>query len=351
MYDTNIILNECVNLHERLGNSIDVFKDATVLVTGANGLLGGFFSDFFVYLNERYDFNIKIQLTSLSAANDASRVKHLLNKPNVTYTSWDLSQPVSNDMFEKTDFVFFMSGYGQPKKFIDNKMKTIMINTVGLDSIIRNVTKKKSKLIFASTSEIYGDPDSANIPTKESFNGNYSVDSNRACYISSKRLGEVICLEHKRDNPDLDVKIARIALTYGPGVFINDDRVLQDFIVKGSKNNLIQLFDEGSAIRNYIFLTDSAKIIFDIILKGKEAIYNVGGNTEEVSIYELAKIVADVINVPVVKGNSKKDFVSKSPNRVALDMTKYEEEFSKIKNITKLREGIEKTSKWLDIIK
>jgi len=350
MYDTKIVLEECASLYQKLEASLLPLMGKTVLITGANGLLGSFFADFFVYLNENYDFNTKIQVTSLSDEKSASRISHILHRKDVSYTSWDLSNAIQDDTFEKSDYIFFMSGYGQPKKFIDNKMKTIMINTVGLDSIIKKASKRNSKIVFASTSEVYGDPDQANIPTKESYNGNYSVESNRSCYISSKRLGEVICLEHQRDNPDLNVKIARIALTYGPGVFLNDDRVLQDFIIKGSKNNKIQLFDQGSAIRNYIFITDSAKIILDIVLGGKETIYNVGGNTEEVSIFDLATIVGEVIEVPVHKGNKTQDFVSRSPSRVALDMSKYENEFGKIQNITNLKSGIEKTAKWLDII-
>jgi dTDP-glucose 4,6-dehydratase/UDP-glucuronate decarboxylase len=350
MYDTKIIISECAKLYDSLGDKVLSLRDKTVLVTGSNGLLGGFFSDFFVYLNDFHNFNIKIQLTSLSKREDATRILHLLNRSDVSYRSCDLSKAIDEYCFEKSDFIFFMSGYGQPKKFIDNKMKTIMINTIGLDSVIRHAAKKNAKILFSSTSEIYGDPDVENIPTSENYNGNYSVESNRACYISSKRLGEVICLEHKKDNPDLDIKIARIALSYGPGVFLNDDRVLQDFIVKGAKNGVIKLFDAGAAIRNYMFITDSAKVIFDITFKGKETIYNVGGNTEEITIYELAKIVGNVINVPVEKGSTHQEFVSKSPSRVALDMSRYEREFGKNENVTQLSDGIEKTAKWLGII-
>jgi dTDP-glucose 4,6-dehydratase/UDP-glucuronate decarboxylase len=323
------------------------FKNKSILITGANGLLGGFLSDFFSFLNEKYDYNIKLYLTSLSESQNAERLSHLIEKKYIKYIQCDLSAEQKDCLFEPTDYVFFMSGYGQPKKFIENKLKTIMLNTNGLNYLLK--INKKSNFLFASTSEIYGEPDEENLPTKEDYNGNYSIESNRSCYISSKRLGEVICLEHARDNVELNIKIARIALTYGPGVLMNDNRVLQDFIIKGNNNKIINLMDEGSAIRNYIYIVDCVEIILNILLSGKKNIYNVGGDREEITIYELAKVVGEVINVDVLKGQQKQDFVSKSPSKVALDMSRYQNEFGKNNSFISLREGIKNTVKWLKL--
>ena len=349
-YNFDPIAEDCERLFSIVEDRIQVLKQKKILVTGANGLLGGFLSDFFCYLNDRHNFGIELSMTSLSQPESADRISHLLERKEVTYTPWDFSQEVKQGLFEGNDYVFFLSGYGQPKKFINQKMKTIMLNTHGLDSLLRASSKKKCSFVFASSSEVYGEPDSHNLPTNERYAGNYSVESNRACYISSKRLGEVICLEHARDNENLRVSIARIALSYGPGAFRNDDRVLQDFLLRGKEKGVIQLFDEGRAIRNYIYITDCMKVLLDIAIDGKQTIYNVGGDTEEVSILELAKTVGQVINVDVKTGNESQKHVSKSPSRVSLDMSRYNKEFGRVSSPVKLKDGVKQTAKWFKLI-
>jgi len=350
-YDFSPIQEDCEDLFKITKDRIEPLKEASVLVTGANGLLGGFLSDYLCYLNDKHGFNIRIHLTSLSKKDAAVRISHLVDRKDVTYTPWDFSEEIDENTFSSYDYVFFLSGYGQPKKFIDQKMKTIMLNTHGLNSLLKVSSKKKCNFLFASSSEIYGEPDIQNLPTSETYSGNYSVESNRACYISSKRLGEVICLENAKDNPNLKVAIARIALSYGPGVFRNDDRVLQDFLLRGKERGIIQLFDEGKAIRNYIYITDCMKVLLDIAIDGSHSIYNVGGDTEEVSILELAKIVGDTIGVEVVQGNNAQKHISKSPGKVSLDMSRYATEFGRISSPVKLKEGVEKTARWFKLVK
>lgn len=349
-YNFDPIMKDCECLFSATEQRVQSLRDKKILVTGANGLLGGFLSDFLCYLNDKHDFNLQLNLTSLSPPGSADRISHLLSRKDVTYIPWDFSQEVKHGMFENNDFVFFLSGYGQPKKFINQKIKTIMLNTHGLNSLLKSSSLKKCNFLFASSSEVYGEPDSLNLPTSENYAGNYSVESNRACYISSKRLGEVICLEHARDNPNLKISIARIALSYGPGVFRNDDRVLQDFLLRGKEKGLIQLFDEGRAIRNYIYITDCIKVLLDIAIDGQQTIYNVGGDTEEVTILELAKTVGHVIGVDVLTGNEAQKHVSKSPNRVCLDMLRYNEEFGRIYSPVKLKDGIKQTARWFKLI-
>ena len=350
-YNLEPIMKDCEHLFSITNQRVQSLRKKKILVTGANGLLGGFLSDFFCYLNDKHDFDIQLSLTSLSLPDSANRILHLLNRNDVTYIPWDFSQEVKPGLFDDNDYVFFLSGYGQPKKFINQKMKTIMLNTHGLHSLLRSSSKKKCNFLFASSSEVYGEPDSFNLPTNENYAGNYSVESNRACYISSKRLGEVICLEHARDNPNLKVSIARIALSYGPGAFRDDDRVLQDFLLRGKEKGVIQLFDEGKAIRNYIYITDCVNVLLDIAIDGSQTIYNVGGDTEKVTILELARKVGQIIDADVITGNNSQKHVSKSPGCVSLDMSRYNKEFGMIYSPVKLKNGIEQTARWFNLIK
>jgi len=249
----------------------------------------------------------------------------------------------------KIDYTFFCSGYGQPSKFLKNNVKTALINTVGVESILSYMANNNGgNFLFLSTSEIYGDPPDNMVPTPESYGGLYDFHSNRAAYKESKKLGEVICKEYG-SAPNMRTRLARVALTYGPGALKTDQRVLQEFIFKAYSNREIQMLDEGKSIRNYLYITDSAEILLNILLHGQEMLYNVGGDTEPITIFNLASIVANKFQVPVRKGITP-DTVNKSaPRNVGLAMNLYRKEFPEYgKNIIKMETGITNTINWFN---
>lgn len=348
-YNHKVIYNDCKIVAEKLASKLEDFRDKTILITGANGLVGGFLADFFTYINSELKIDCELQLTSLSDAKDAERVQKALSYSNVQYFSWDLSKPIPGEKMKPFDYVFFCAGYGQPKKFIQNKMSTMFLNTAGVDSILDYCShqNKNCKFMYLSSSEIYGSPDLENIPTSESYSGNYSVESNRACYISAKRLGEVICLERGRSHSNITTRIARLALAYGPGVLNNDDRVMQEFMFKAKKEKKIHLLDDGSALRNYIYIADCAEMLINITLSGKDNIYNVGGEGDQVSILDLANKIASMFDASVTCGTKKSEAVIAAPNRVALDLSKYNSEFGQVQHTVRMTEGLKRLSQWL----
>ena len=349
MYNMETIVDECRNLFSNV--EVERLQNKNILVTGANGLIGGFLADFFNFLNVEQGYNINLYLTSYSPAEKLSRIPHLVGNKNVTYFSWDCAQKVDhNKLPDNIDYVFFCSGYGQPSKFLKNNIKTMLINIVGLESILDYMNSHGGgNLLFLSTSEIYGNAPDDMLPTPEEYGGLYELNSNRAAYKESKKVGEVICKEYNKTS-HIDAKIARIALTYGPGALISDNRVLQEFIFKASNEGQISMLDEGSSIRNYLYITDSVEILLNIVLNGKEIVYNVGGDNEPVSIYELASIIADKFNVEVIKGCTKNTTNKSAPKNVGLSMTKYRTEFNKNQNIG-LNLGIQKTIEWFNFKK
>ena len=349
MYNLEVITDECQNLFDKV--EVKQLRNKNILVTGANGLIGGFLADFFNFLNTRHAYNINLYLTSYSQPSKLSRIPHLVGKNNITYFSWDCSQKVDhNKLPDKIDYVFFCSGYGQPSKFLENNIKTMLINIVGLESILDYINSHGGgSLLFLSTSEIYGNPPDEMLPTPEEYGGLYELDSNRAAYKESKKAGEVICKEYNKSE-HVNTKIARIALTYGPGALLTDNRVLQEFIFKARNDGQINMLDEGSSIRNYLYITDSAEILLNIVLNGKEIVYNVGGDREPVSIYQLASIIADKFNVNVFRGATKNALNKSAPKNVGLSMKKYRTEFNKNQNIN-LNSGIQKTIEWFNFKK
>tara|TARA_Y100000034_G_scaffold26223_1_gene31298 strand:+ start:1255 stop:2298 length:1044 start_codon:yes stop_codon:yes gene_type:complete len=316
------------------------FKDKTVLITGANGLIGGFIADFLHYLNVEHDYNIKIILTSLSA--NPKRLKHLLSEDNVMYFSTDLTVTGVAQHLD-IDYCFYCAGYAQPGKFLSNPYKTFSLNVNGLRYTLENIfyNNKKAKVIYISSSEVYALNDNSEPHGEEDFL-NISLSHKRIPYILGKVSGEYQ-VNIFRDL-GFDAKSARVSLCYGPGHVMDDSRVMSDLTRKGMENDTINLFDDGSSFRKYQHISDCCIMLFNILFSGKNEVYNVGGK-EEVTIYDMAKIIGDKFNKEVVKGKVNNEVASSAPKKVSISLDRYETEFDEF-NFMSFRDGMKNYLNW-----
>ena len=304
-----------------LDSNLDEFKDKTILITGANGLIGGFLSEFFMYLNDDHDFNCKLLLTSLS--DNPKRLGNLIYRKDVQYYSRDLT----NDswFFNEIDFCIYCAGYAQPNKFLSDAEKTYKLNVDAMVRTFQSVMfeRKKSKMLFISSSEVYALNDTTK-PHCETDELKLDLWHKRAPYIIGKVAGEynVGLLREK----GYDVKSARVSLCYGPGHVMEDTRVMSELTLKGIENETINLFDDGFAFRKYQHISDCCIMLINILLKGKHEVYNVGGK-EETTIYDMAKIIGDRFGKKVIKGKVNNDVASSAPKKVSISLDRYENEF------------------------
>lgn len=233
---------------------------------------------------------------------------------------------------EKADYILFSAGYGQPLKFSEDKVRTIEINTTGLITAFKYL-KPDGKFLFISSSEVYSGADS---PHSEEMIGTTTPDHARACYIEGKRCGEAICHAYRKSG--WDVKIARLALAYGPGTKENDTRVLNKFIQQGFDGQ-ITLRDGGEAIRTYLYIQDAVDLLWKILLNGRDSVYNVGGFST-LTIKELAEEIGRLMNANVTIPQINTG-LSDAPQDVHLDMKKTLKEFTQ--GFTSLDKGLKKT--------
>ena len=327
------------------------FNDKTVLITGANGLIGGFIADFLHYLNVEHDYNIKIILTSLSKK--PKRLEHLLDNDNVLYLPIDLADEKTEIRFFekglplyrniKIDYCFYCAGYAQPGKFLSDPYKTFLLNVSGLCRTFDNVfsNNKKAKAIYISSSEIYILNDDSKSHRETDFL-NVSLTHKRIPYILGKISGEYN-VNIIRDL-GYDVKSARVSLCYGPGHVMSDSRVMSDLTRKGIENDTIDLFDDGSSFRKYQHISDCCVMLFNILLRGKNDVYNLGGK-EEITIYDMAAIIADKFDKKVVKGIVNNEVANSAPKRVSISRIRYEEEFGDFE-FTTFKDGMENYLNW-----
>jgi UDP-glucuronate decarboxylase len=326
----NIIKDDIEGIFEKI--DFTELKDKSILITGASGLVG-------VYtvscLKEIYkDLNIKIYVWVRNEID--SKFIELFNDCYVIKK--DITERSSFNDLPNFDYIIHAAGYGQPGKFLENKIKTIEINTTSTINLF-NKLNIGGKFLFVSTSELYSGLDYDSIDEYQI--GTTNTNHPRSCYIEGKRCGESICYAYRQMG--VDVKIVRLSLAYGPGTKKDDNRVLNSIIQKGIFDENIKLMDQGDAVRTYCYITDVIEMFWNILFFGKENLYNVGGESV-ISILGLAKIIGNEFNKEVMLPNVTQ-VLKGSPKIVNISIDRYLKEFKK-NNFTTLQDGVGKTIKW-----
>lgn len=318
-------------------------KNKRVLVTGASGLIGIHMVSVLKTLKEKHNYNMDIWCWVFSDIDSAFSPifdgcvvlkSDLTNSKNIEKVGDLLAETLSG-----FDVIIHAAGYGQPNKFTLNKIKTIELNTHATIDLFKLLNSGGS-FLFCSTSEVYSGIDEQGI--EESRIGTTSPDHPRACYIEGKRCGEAICQSFHQMG--YQIKIARISLAYGPGTKANDARVISNLIDKGLQNRSIDLLDNGSSIRTYGYITDIVEMLFNILLHGKQTVYNVSG-VSKVSILELAEKIGEQLGCNVVVPQTEQMGLSGNPKVVNMSIDRYLGEFGS-KQFSPIEFGLAKTISW-----
>jgi nucleoside-diphosphate-sugar epimerase len=326
----SIIIDESKEIIKNI--DFNQIRNTKILITGASGLIGVYLVSCLKQIMKTHNISIFVWIK-----NDIDIIfSEIFDE--CTIIQDDITNIHSFSKLPKFDCIIHAAGYGQPDKFMDDKIKTISINTTSTIELF-NKLKTNGKFLFISTSEIYSGIDEQNI--QETQIGTTNTNHPRACYIEGKRCGESICNIYKEKG--YDVKIIRLSLAYGPGTKKNDKRVLNSLIEKGLNNDNIKLMDSGDAIRTYCYITDVIEMFWNIFLLGGDLIYNVGGKSVT-SIYDLSVLIGDKLNRSVIIPTEIKQQEG-NPKIVNISIEKYINEFKK-NNFISLEDGLNKTINW-----
>jgi len=325
-----LLINKKISLKEILGKEI--------MITGASGLIGLNLIMSLKILSDNNKNNVP-KITAVFQSSIPEYFKPILNFKNLTIKMGDITNKKFIDSLKKADYIIHAAGYGQPGKFMQDQTKTYEINTSATLSLLKKL-KPRGKFLFVSTSEVYSGLQKP--PFKETEIGTTNTNHPRACYIEGKRGGETLCNIYFRQG--IEAKSARLSLAYGPGTKIGDMRVLNSFIEKALKGN-IEMVDRGIANRTYCYIRDAVEIIWQILLNGKEPIYNVGGFSRT-TIANLAQKIAQNLKIRVITPKTIAT-IKGAPDDVRLNMSKVAKEFKKNqKDFISLDEGLKKTIEW-----
>ncbi len=251
-----------------------------ILVTGGAGFIGSHLCKSLLENN-----NNVICVDNLFTGS-MENISSLLNNKNFKFINHDIVKPL---FLEGLDEIFNLACPASPVQYKINPIKTIKTCTIGVINVLGLAKKNKAKILQASTSEIYGDPEIH--PQVESYNGNVNPIGPRSCYDEGKRCSESLFFDYRREHNML-IKVARIFNTYGPNMASNDGRVISNFICQALENKDITIYGDGNQTRSFQFVDDLVIGLVKLMNSNNDFTgpYNIG-NPTETKIGDLAKMI------------------------------------------------------------
>jgi nucleoside-diphosphate-sugar epimerase len=230
------------------------------------------------------------------ATSDNRNLKELNGNSQFVFREMSVTEATKVASIEKIDFIFHFASPASPPKYQKLGLETIKVNTVGTENLIELALTHSARLIYASTSEVYGDPLVS--PQPESYWGNVNPIGPRSVYDEAKRLGETLIALYCREKK-LDAGIVRIFNTYGPGMDPFDGRVVSTFIRQALRSEPLTVFGDGSQTRSFCFVDD----LIDGILRMSETKLHGPvnlGNPLEINLITLGEIISKSLGLDPV---------------------------------------------------
>ena len=216
-------------------------------------------------------------------------IEELKSNNNFEFVNHDITKPYFR---EGIDEIYNLACPASPIHYQSNPIKTVKTCTIGVINMLGLAKKNNAKILQASTSEVYGDPDVH--PQKEDYNGNVNTLGFRSCYDEGKRCAETLFMDYKREH-NLNIKIVRIFNTYGPNMTKNDGRVVSNFILQALQNDNITIYGDGSQTRSFQFIDDLVEGLLKMMNSDNVGPINLG-NPIELSMTDLAYKVIKLTN-------------------------------------------------------
>jgi nucleoside-diphosphate-sugar epimerase len=262
-----------------------------VLVAGGAGFIGSHLC------KKLLEDNYEVVCVDNLLTGDEDNILLLSKNPKFKFFKQDIIDRNNLEEIEDLDFIFNLASPASPNKnskksYINYPIETLLVNSVGNYNLLELAKKNRSKFLYASSSEIYGDPEVS--PQKEDYFGSVNPNGVRSVYDEGKRFGEAMTFAYVRKY-NLDARVVRIFNTYGPLMQVDDGRVVSNFINQALRNEPITVYGNGSQTRSLCFVDD-------MVLGIKKAMFGDGtmgdifnlGNPDERSILNIAKLIKNM---------------------------------------------------------
>ncbi|WP_345220727.1 UDP-glucuronic acid decarboxylase family protein [Hymenobacter koreensis] len=256
-----------------------------ILITGGAGFLGSHLCDRF--LAEGYHVLAMDNLVTGNLAN----IEHLFGKQDFEFYHHDVSKYVH--VPGQLDYILHFASPASPIDYLKIPIQTLKVGSLGTHNLLGLARVKKARVLIASTSEVYGDPDVH--PQVEEYHGNVNPVGPRGCYDEAKRFQEAITMAYHNVH-NVETRIIRIFNTYGPRMRLDDGRVLPAFLSQALKGEPLTVFGDGSQTRSFCYVDDLVEGIYRLLLSDYHLPVNIG-NPSEITIKEFGEEIARLAGV------------------------------------------------------
>lgn len=316
------------------------YKGMKVLITGGAGFLGSYICHVLVKQGAK-----KVICLDNFSSGKKENIESLLDKPSFQFVYHDISEKFNPE--ENLDIVMHLASRASPFEFEHHPIQILKSNTLGTMNALEIARMYDADFFYTSTSEVYGNPDPAFVPTPESYWGHVNPVGPRSCYDESKRAGEAFVKAYELEY-DLPIRVARIFNTYGPRIRAGPlfGRVVPNFIEQALKGEPITIFGDGSQTRSFTFVSDEIegllRLAHPCMLQARGEVINIGNDVEN-TVKELAEMIVEMTGSrsSIIYKNLPKDDPER--RRPVLD---------KARNLlnwqprTPLRDGLRYTIEW-----
>jgi len=226
-----------------------------IIVTGGAGFIG---SNLCIHLLKQSPENYVICVDNFITGSMNNLRDIGSQHPRFRVVDCDITQPINPSLFgERVDEIYHLASIASPEKYKKYSMETLLTSINGTQRVLEYCVLYNCKMLFTSTSEVYGDP--LVHPQPESYYGNVNTVGERSCYDEGKRVAETLMYEYQKRFPDLDLKIARLFNTYGPRMDINDGRVITNFVRQIKRGLPIEIYGDGTQTRSFCYIDDTVR--------------------------------------------------------------------------------------------
>ncbi len=324
MTQSRIIQEDIRTIASELKDVAVQLSGKVIFISGGAGFLGRYLVTTLDYLNRNvlvHPCRIIVADTFITGQRDS-----LPKSEHITLLKHDVSKPLQIE--GPVNFILHAASIASPVFYNKFRVETIDAGVLGTKNLLELAREKNvESFLFFSSSEVYGNPDSEHIPTKEEYNGNVSCVGPRACYDEPKRLGETLCMTYA-DVYNLPVKIVRPFNIFGPGMRLDDGRVVSNFVVAALRGEKIPIYGDGFNTRTFCYIADAITAFYLILFSDQNReVFNVGSDEQEISMKHLADITIGLVQnddamVHLVEGANVMYHSKVDPQRRCPDLTK-----------------------------
>ena len=278
----------------------------TILVTGGAGFIG---SNLCTHLLSQSPDNHVICVDNLITGHLDNLGDNAAMNPRFRFIEYDITNPIDPTLFgeEHIDEIYHLASIASPEKYKKYPMETLLTSINGNQRVLDYCVLYNCKMLFTSTSEVYGDP--LVHPQPETYYGNVNTVGERSCYDEGKRVAETLVYEYQKRFPDLDLKVARLFNTYGPRMDLDDGRVITNFIRQIKRGASVEIYGDGTQTRSFCYVDDMVRGLVAFMGAADANVLTVGpvniGNPDcEFTMNELVEVFRRVLRRPEGDGDA-----------------------------------------------